>query len=86
MKPEYIDILGYAAAILTTISFVPQVVKVIKTRDTKSISLSMYFIFFIGILLWLIYGILIVNMPIIIANIVTLILSGIILATKVKYK
>ena len=86
MTSEYTDILGYAAAILTTISFIPQVIMVLKTKDTKSISLSMYSIFFFGIVLWLAYGIIISNMPIIIANVITLMLSGIILITKIRYK
>ncbi len=57
----YIEIAGYLAATLTTISFVPQALQVIKTKDTHSISLSMYIIFVSGVFLWLVYGLLIAN-------------------------
>ena len=79
-----IDIIGYIAASLTTISFIPQALKVIKTKDTKSISLAKYLLFTMGVFLWLIYGIALVNQPIIIANVITLILSGFILFKKIK--
>jgi len=81
---ELSSIFGFLAAFCTTVSFIPQVVKTIKTRQTKDISLSMYLIFTTGILLWLIYGILIVDYPIIAANTVTLVLTTIVLAYKIK--
>ena len=81
-----VTIIGFIAATCTTISFLPQVLQVIKTKDTKGLSLSMYFTFTIGIFLWLIYGIMIANFPIIIANIITLILALTILIMKLKYK
>lgn len=81
-----IKIIGYIAAIATTISFVPQAVKVIKTKDTKSISLSMYVIFTFGVALWSVYGILLRIPPIIIANFVTLVMAVIILIYKLKEK
>ena len=80
------ELLGYLAAILTTISFFPQVVKIYKTKETKSISLSMYIVLIIGILLWLIYGVYLKSMPMIIANAVTLVLLIYILIMKIKYK
>lgn len=83
---DYIQFIGIIAAILTTVSFLPQAIKAIKTKDTKGISLSMYCIFFLGVTLWLIYGILVNNLPIILANSVTFILSGTILILKLKYK
>ena len=79
-----IEMIGYIAGILTTISFIPQALLTIKTQNTKSISLMMYMIFSAGILLWLIYGIVINSMPIIAANIVTLPLTLIILFIKIR--
>ena len=83
---DIFELLGYLAAILTTISFFPQVVKIYKTKETKSISLSMYIVLIIGILLWLIYGVYLKSMPIILANAVTLVLLIYILIMKIKYK
>jgi len=80
------EILGYIAATFTTVSFLPQAVKVIKTKDTQSISLFMYLIFNIGIILWLLYGIFTKTYPIIIANVITVILSSTILWYKIKEK
>ena len=79
-----ITIIGLLAAIGTTASFIPQVLQILKTHNTEGISLVMYIIFTIGILLWLIYGILLADIPIIIANAVTLFFSGTILFLKVK--
>ncbi len=76
------EIIGYIAASLTTLSFLPQAIKVIKTRDTKSISLIMYVLFSIGVAMWLAYGILLNNLPILIANAVTLALALVILYFK----
>ncbi len=80
------QIIGLAAAILTTLSFLPQVIRVVKTKSTKDISLAMFIIFCIGIFLWLIYGIIIKDTPIIIANAATFILAGIILVYKIRFK
>jgi MtN3 and saliva related transmembrane protein len=81
---EISSIFGFLAAVCTTVSFIPQVVKTVKTGQTKDISLSMYLIFSTGILLWLIYGVLIVDYPIIAANTVTLVLTTIVLLCKIK--
>jgi MtN3 and saliva related transmembrane protein len=92
MPLQYIQImnltilLGLAAACGTTISFIPQAVKTIRTKDTSGISLSMYSLFAFGTLLWLLYGIVTNNIPVYIANGITLIFSLIILAFKIKYK
>ncbi len=83
---ELTQIIGNIAAICTTWAFVPQVLQVIKTKDTKSISLWMYIFFIFWVSMWLIYGILIKELPIILANIFTLSLASIILAYKIKYK
>ena len=73
------SIIGNIAASLTTISFLPQAIKTIKTKDTGGLSLPMYFMFVSGVSLWLIYGMMNKQMPIIIGNLVTLLLAGIIL-------
>jgi len=82
---EMITILGLLAGALTTISFIPQVMKTWKFKETKDISLLMYIIFFTGILLWFSYGILIDNTPIIVANGVSLVLVFIVLSLKIRY-
>lgn len=81
-----IEILGIIAAVVTTISFLPQTIKTIKSKNTKDLSLSMYSILFVGICLWLVYGYLIGDIPIMLANGVTLVLTGLILLMKIKYK
>lgn len=78
--------IGFIAAILTTVSFLPQVIQVWKTKSTKDISLGMFSIFSLGVLLWLIYGILIQDWIVFMANLITLILASIILNFKLKYK
>lgn len=78
-------IIGFAAAILTTIAFVPQVMKVWRTRATQDISFGMYALFTLGVALWLVYGILIESWPVVAANAVTLLLAGAVLAMKVKF-
>ena len=82
---EIVTVIGLIAAALTTWSFLPQVIKTIKTKKTEDISLVMYSILSVGILLWLIYGIWIKDFPIIIANSISFILSAIILFFKIKY-
>ncbi|MEK0417856.1 MAG: hypothetical protein RI949_1862 [Pseudomonadota bacterium] len=79
-----IDWLGYAAASLTTLSFVPQAVLTLRTQDVSGISLGMYSAFTLGIALWLAYGWALGAWPIIVANALTLILAGVILTTKVR--
>lgn len=76
---------GYAAAILTTISFVPQVLKVWRTRSARDVSLGMYSLFTLGIFIWLVYGVLIESWPVILANFVTLVLAGMVLAMKLRF-
>jgi MtN3 and saliva related transmembrane protein len=83
---SFTEIIGFGAAVLTTGSFIPQAIQVIKTKDTTSISLSMYILFSLGVVLWLIYGFFINNMPMIIANTVTVCLASIILYYKLTEK
>ena len=77
--------MGFVAAALTTFSFVPQAVKTIRSKDTRGISLWMYVTFTVGIVFWLGYGIVLMSWPMIIANVVTLLLSLAILAMKLRY-
>ena len=77
-------LLGYLAAISTTIAFIPQAVKVYKTKHTKDISLGMFSLLNVGIILWLTYGFMIKSYPIIIANSVTMIFAIYILIIKIK--
>lgn len=76
---------GFVAATLTTISFIPQAAKTIRTKETHGISLGMYATFTVGVALWLVYGIVLVSWPMILSNIVTLGLSSTILALKLRY-
>ena len=79
-----IEYIGFAAASLTTLSFLPQTIQIIKTRDTKSISLVMYIMFVSGVALWLTYGMYKGDKPLIFANTITLILSSVILVFKLN--
>ena len=80
------EIIGYMAAFGTTISFLPQAVKTIRTKNTSGISLPMYALFTLGTLLWLTYGIMSGSLPVAVANAITFIFASIILAYKVRYK
>lgn len=82
---NWISIIGFAAAACTTIAFIPQAIKTIKTKNTKDLSLPMYLILVIGILLWLVYGIVNADMPIIIANGITLFFAAIILVNIIRF-
>ncbi len=83
---EYSNTLGLLAGAFTTIAFVPQVAKTWRSKYTRDISLTMFAIFSVGVLLWLLYGIQIGSTPIVIANGITLGLSVTILFFKIKYK
>ncbi len=78
------DSIGFIAAILTTASFIPQAWHTWRTRDLSGISLAMYSMFTVGVALWLVYGIVDGALPVIIANLVTLVLASIILAMKLR--
>jgi MtN3 and saliva related transmembrane protein len=73
------------AATLTTGAFVPQALHIIRHKDTRAISLYMYLAFAVGVLLWLLFGVLIDNWPVIISNAITLVLAIAIIAMKLKY-
>ncbi len=72
---------GFIAATLTTVSFVPQAVLILRTRNAAGISLPMYAMFTTGVALWLAYGLMTVSWPLIVANTVTLVLASLILVT-----
>ncbi len=78
------DMIGAAAAILTTLSFIPQAVKVVRTRETEAISLAMYALFTTGVMLWGLYGLMTWQWSIIIANGVTVVLAATILSLKIS--
>jgi MtN3 and saliva related transmembrane protein len=83
---DLITLLGLAAAFCTTISFVPQAFKTIRTKNTEGISLSMYTVFTTGTFLWFLYGLLSSNLPVSVANGITLVFASIILGYKIRYK
>ncbi|MEJ2697307.1 MAG: SemiSWEET transporter [Candidatus Sulfobium sp.] len=78
-------IIGLAAGVFTTISFLPQVIKAWKSKSTRDISIGMYIVLGIGLLLWTIYGFAIESTPIIITNAVGLTLTLLVLLLKIKY-
>jgi len=86
MKMDLYEVIGMIAAVLTTASFLPQVYKTWKTKDTQGLSLTMYVCFFIGIVLWLIYGIHIDSLPMILANGITVVASFFLILMKLKHK
>lgn len=83
MSMDVTEAVGAAAALLTTLAFVPQVVKTLKTRHTRDISLGMFAMFSAGVALWLVYGVLMMAWPVIAANAATLVLALIVLAVKI---
>lgn len=80
------DTIGYLAAGLTTLSFVPQALHTFRTRDVSGISLGMYGAFTLGVALWLGYGLLLGAWPVVAANAVTLALAAAILVMKLRYR
>ncbi len=83
---NYIEIIGFIAAVLTTAAFLPQVYKTWKTKDVSSLSLPMLFLFFIGIVAWLVYGFLKNSPPMIFANSITVVSSFLLIYFKIKYR
>jgi len=80
------NIIGLIAGAMTTISFLPQAIRIYRTRHTHDLSLSTYIVLLAGIILWLCYGLMVHSYPIIIANAVTMAIGSYILVMKVKYK
>lgn len=85
MTPLATEIVGGAAALLTTFCWVPQAIRTIRLRDTRAISLSAQLAFGAGLALWLAYGLLIASWPLIGANAISLVLVSTIVAMKLRY-
>lgn len=81
-----VTIIGMIGATLTTVAFLPQAVKTIRTKNTRDLSLFMFLLLGTGVIMWLIYGILIGDLPIIFANAITFFLVSTIIVMKIKYK
>ena len=81
-----LELVGYGAAFLTTLSFVPQAWLTFRSRDVRGISLGMYSVFTVGVALWLLYGLMMGAWPIVAANAVTLALASAILVMKLRYR
>jgi len=81
-----IQMLGLVAGCFTTIAFLPQVLKTWKTRSAKDLSLGMFSFFCFGVFLWLVYGIMVSDIPVIAANLVTLMLASTLLFFKLRFK
>jgi MtN3 and saliva related transmembrane protein len=85
MNFDFNEVIGFAAAVLTTIAFLPQVYKTWKTKDVSGLSLPMLTLFLVGIILWLVYGILKYSPSMIFANGITVVSTLILLHFKIKY-
>ena len=85
MDKGIIQLLGLIAGACTTIAFLPQVLKTWKSRSAKDLSLSMFSIFSLGVALWLLYGFLVQDIPVIAANMITLMLASTLLVFKLRY-
>ena len=81
-----IQVLGLVAGSCTTAAFIPQVLKTWRSRSAKDLSLGMFSIFSLGVLLWLAYGFLVMDIPVIVANMVTLVLASFLLFLKLRWK
>lgn len=82
---DHVVLIGYLAATLTTVAFLPQLIKTWRERSAKDVSYAMLLIFSTGVLCWLIYGFFISSLPIILANSITLVLNLLILILKIKF-
>lgn len=81
-----IQLLGLVAGSLTTAAFLPQVIKTWKSRSAKDLSLGMFSLFCLGVAMWLVYGLVVRDIPVIAANLLTLLLASTLLFFKLKYK
>jgi len=83
---NFVEVLGLSAGACTTLAFLPQVIKTWKSRSAKDLSLGMFSVFCFGVLLWLIYGIFQHDVPVIAANLITLMLDSTLLVFKLRFK
>jgi len=81
-----IELVGLIAGICTTVAFLPQIIKILKTKHVKDISLGMYVIMTSGIFLWMVYGILLGRIPIIFANGISFVLCFMVIVAKIRYE
>lgn len=86
MEFTSVTIIGMIGASLTTVAFLPQAIKTIRTKNTRDLSLGMFVLSEMGVVMWLTYGILIGDIPIIFANVITFFLISTIIMMKIKYK
>jgi MtN3 and saliva related transmembrane protein len=85
-NPSAVTILGLVAGTLTTLSFLPQLLKAWKSRSTHDISIGMFSLLAVGITLWIVYGVVTSDLPVVVANAVTLVFVGLILTLKLRYR
>lgn len=85
-ESNFITILGLTAGVLTTIAYLPQLIKTWQSKSADDLSWSMLIVLCVGIILWLVYGAYVHDIPIIAANIVTFVFAGMILVLKIKYR
>ncbi len=83
---DYIKILGLVAGFCTTLAFLPQVIKTWKEKSAEGLSLGMFSIFCIGLVLWLVYGLIIKDLAVTLSNLITLMLASMLLFFKLKFK
>jgi MtN3 and saliva related transmembrane protein len=81
-----VQLLGLTAGSLTTVAFLPQVIKTWKSRSAKDLSLGMFSLFCLGVVLWLVYGIMVQDVPVIAANLLTLMLASTLLFFKLRFR
>lgn len=86
MELDFITVLGLVAGTLTTIAYLPQLIKTWRTKSANDLSWSMLITLCVGIVLWLVYGAYARDIPVLFANVVTLVLSSIILVLKIRYR
>jgi MtN3 and saliva related transmembrane protein len=82
---DWVTVMGYIAGACTTSAFLPQAIKIVRTKHTKDLSLSMYSILTTGVALWSVYGLINHDWPLVMANLVTLVLAGWIFILKLRY-
>ena len=83
--PNLAELIGIIAGLLTTVAFLPQAVKIWRSKSAKDVSLAMFVCFCAGIVLWVIYGFMLGALPVILANVVTLCIASTILVFKIRY-
>ena len=83
--PNLAELIGIIASLLTTVAFLPQAVKIWRSKSAKDVSLAMFVCFCAGIVLWVIYGFMLGALPVILANVVTLCIAATILVFKIRY-